>query len=345
VKSSGGDKNGSSKKTGTMNTAVEDLDSDSDKDCAFAMDFNSDCESVSMALMELSDLGFDLDRSMPSLGDITDSDWDSDEEDGKGLMPRLEMVSDRGKDSKELSGTDWSKIGLLISVDSDSDVATEDVAAHIGAGNNADEPPCVKVYNLGSTRHITPYCDAMENFSKIPPRPFRAANMQKFSAIGKGEMVVDIPNGADVSRIKLTEVLYSPEVGYTLMSVGHLDENRFTATFGNGKCIICGPDGEQVGEVVKNHCSLYRVQHKPDETNVAVEAISLDKFHRRMGHITPNVAKKLTESSFVTGVCLKTSSSGDPVFCESCVCKGHPKAREQSLCWQPSYGVQCQDPI
>jgi hypothetical protein len=143
--------------------------------------------------------------------------------------------------------------------------------------------------------------------------------MQKFSAIGQGEMVVDIPNGADVSQLKLTEVLYSPEVGYTLVSVGHLDENRFTATFGNGKCVICGPDGEQVGEVVKNHRGLYRVQHEPDETNAAVEAISLDKFHCRMGHITPNVAKKLAESSFVTGVCLKTSSSGDPVFCESCV--------------------------
>jgi hypothetical protein len=251
---------------------------------------------------------------MPPLGDVTDLDWDSDEEDGEGLMPRLEMVSDCGRDSKELSGTDWSEISLLVSVDSDSDVATEDIAAHIGAGNNANKPPCVEVYSLGSTRHITPYCDAMENFSEIPLRPFRAANMQKISAIGKGEMVVDIPNGANVSQLKLTEVLYSLEVGYTLVSVGRLDENRFTATFGDGKCIICGPNGEQVGEVAKNHCGLYHVQHKPDEANTAVEAISLDKFHHRMGHITPNVVKKLAESSFVTGVCLETLLSGDPVF-------------------------------
>jgi hypothetical protein len=262
-------------------------------------------------------------------------------------MPRLEVVLDCGRDSKELSGTDWSEISLLVSVDSDSDVATEDIAAHVGAGNNADEPPCVEVYDSGSTRHITPYCNAMESFSTITPQPFQAANMQKFSAVGKGEMVVDIPNGADVSQLKLTKVLYSPEVGYTLVSVGCLDKNRFTATFGDGKCVICGPNGEQVGEVAENQRGLYWVQHEPDEANAAVEAISLDKFHCRMGHITPNIAKKLAKSSFVTRVCLKTSLSGDPIFCESCI---YAKATQKPMSKvrggnQSSYGFWCQDPL
>jgi hypothetical protein len=269
--------------------------------------------------MELSDSGFDSDGSMPSLVDITDWDSDSDEEDGGGLMPKLEMVSDCGRDSEELSGTDWSEIGLLASVDSDSDVATEDVAAHVIAGNNTDRPPCVEVYDLGSTCHITSYRDTMENFSTIPPRPSQVANIHKFSAVGKGEMVVDIPNGANVSQLEVTKLLYSLKVGYTLVSVGHLDENRFTATFGDGKCMICGPNREQVGKVAKNQCGLHWVQHKPDEANMAVEAISLDKSHCQMGHIAPNIAKKLTESGFVTGVCLETLLSGDPIFCESCV--------------------------
>jgi hypothetical protein len=41
-------------------------------------------------------------------------------------------------------------------------------------------------------------------------------------------MVVDIPNGADILQLRLTEVLYSPEVGYTLVSVGRLDDNSFS---------------------------------------------------------------------------------------------------------------------
>ena len=30
------------------------------------------------------------------------------------------------------------------------------------------------------------------------------------TAIGMGEMVIGVPNGADMSKLRLTEVLYSP---------------------------------------------------------------------------------------------------------------------------------------
>ena len=36
------------------------------------------------------------------------------------------------------------------------------------------------------------------------------------SAVGMGEMIIDIPNGTDMSKLRLTEVLYSPDMGYTL---------------------------------------------------------------------------------------------------------------------------------
>ena len=51
-------------------------------------------------------------------------------------------------------------------------------------------------------------------------------------------MVIDIPNGADISQLHLMEVLYSPEVGYTPVSVGRLDDHGFSATFGGGKCVV-----------------------------------------------------------------------------------------------------------
>ncbi|KAJ3884959.1 hypothetical protein GG344DRAFT_30134, partial [Lentinula edodes] len=62
---------------------------------------------------------------------------------------------------------------------------------------------------------------------------------------------------------------------------------------------------------------LYRVVHETDSAH-AVETITLDQFHRRMGHISPETARKLVAKGFVTGVKLDTSS-GDEVFCESCV--------------------------
>jgi hypothetical protein len=72
-------------------------------------------------------------------------------------------------------------------------------------------------------------------------------------------MVIDVPIGANFSKLQLTEVLYSPEVGYTLISIEKLDEKGFLATFSGDKCTICGPDGRCVGKVPKSGKGLYKV--------------------------------------------------------------------------------------
>ena len=57
---------------------------------------------------------------------------------------------------------------------------------------------------------------------EIPPKPFQSTAKTSFQAVGKGELVIDIPNGVKASQVRLTEVLYAPKVGYTLVSVGCL---------------------------------------------------------------------------------------------------------------------------
>ena len=120
----------------------------------------------------------------------------------------------------------------------------------------------------------SPYLEDLKNFTEISPQPFRAANKHSFKATRNGQMTIDIPNGLETSKLQLTEVLYSPEVGYTFVSVGNLDDNQFTVTFGGGKCVVTGLDGKTVGEVPKNHKGLYRVEHHPEMANIAVEDIT-----------------------------------------------------------------------
>jgi hypothetical protein len=72
----------------------------------------------------------------------------------------------------------------------------------------------------GCTHHISLYREDLTSFEEILPRSFWAANKQRFSTVGMGELSIDLPNGADGSKLALTEVLYSPEVSYTLVSVG-----------------------------------------------------------------------------------------------------------------------------
>ena len=130
-----------------------------------------------------------------------------------------------------------------------------------------------------------------------------AANKQSFSATGTGEMVIDIPKGIKFSKLRLTEVLYSPEVGYTLISIGRLDKKGSLATFSGRKCAIHGPNGEQVGEILKTSRGLYKTQHeKVDKANPVEETLTIDKLHRHSGHISPKSAQKLVENGFVTGL-------------------------------------------
>jgi len=64
----------------------------------------------------------------------------------------------------------------------------------------------------------------------VSPKSFCTANEETFSANRKGELVVDVPVGVDSSRLCQTEVLYSPEVGYTLFPItGQWDLHRSRA--------------------------------------------------------------------------------------------------------------------
>ena len=138
----------------------------------------------------------------------------------------------------------------------------EHVAAFVSTSGNMGNTSCTEVYDSGCTSHISPYWNDLKNFIEIAPKTFQAANKQDFQALGKGEMVVDIPNGADISQLCLMEVLYSPKVWYTLVSVGRLNDNGFSATFGGGKCTIRGPDGKELGSVPKMTRGLYKVVHE-----------------------------------------------------------------------------------
>ncbi|KZT19808.1 hypothetical protein NEOLEDRAFT_1032083, partial [Neolentinus lepideus HHB14362 ss-1] len=100
--------------------------------------------------------------------------------------------------------------------------------------------------------------------------------------------------------LRLTEVLYSPEIGYTLISVGRLDEAGYTLTFGDGKCEIRDEGGDIVGLIPRSSKGL------------------VAELHKWMGHISPDIARRLVEKGFVTGLALNTSSD-EPFFCESCI--------------------------
>ena len=124
----------------------------------------------------------------------------------------------------------------------------------------ADMLRVTEIYDSGCTNHISPYHMKFENFVTITPQMFCVANKQTFSTIGKGDLVINVPSDGDYSQLRLTGVLYSSNVEYTLVSIGRLNEEGFTALFGHGRCLLRGPDEEKIGEVLRTSEKVYKVE-------------------------------------------------------------------------------------
>jgi len=71
----------------------------------------------------------------------------------------------------------------------------------------------------------------------------------------------------------------SSNIAYTLVSIGRLNDKGNTAKFGKGKCVLEGPDGEKIGEVLRTMRKAYKVEHE-EMANAAEETFTLDRLHR-----------------------------------------------------------------
>ncbi|KAJ7608625.1 hypothetical protein DFH06DRAFT_1065893, partial [Mycena polygramma] len=68
----------------------------------------------------------------------------------------------------------------------------------------------------------------------------------------------------------------------------------FAALFRDNFCRIFDKKRKILGVVHKLN-GTYRVLHEADTAAAAIERLSVDELHRRMGHIAPDAAKRLVK--------------------------------------------------
>jgi hypothetical protein len=88
-----------------------------------------------------------------------------------------------------------------------------------------------ELYDSRASCHMTAYHDRLEYFVSIVPKAIAAADKRYFQATGKGNLRIKIPNGKTTSSILLTNVLYCPEMGLTLISISKLVDAGFHSHF------------------------------------------------------------------------------------------------------------------
>ena len=85
--------------------------------------------------------------------------------------------------------------------------------------------------NSSTSRHYSPDHNEFINYCQINNTTITTANGHKLKALGKSDVWIELPNGAKCTKTILKEAIHAPDMAFTLISVGRLDDAKCSATF------------------------------------------------------------------------------------------------------------------
>jgi hypothetical protein len=176
----------------------------------------------------------------------------------------------------------------------------------------------MEIYDSGASALMSPNRSCFVDFRSINPRPVKATDKTTFMATGIRQIHVEIPNGGSATKVRLNDILYCPDLAFTLISLSRCDTAGFAVMLKGGSCIINDKKGKRIGQIpLKN--GLYRVDRSPTSalaTYGSTRIFTVDEVHRKLGHIAHNVVRNLIESGTLNGIRIDWDSK--PTFCEAC---------------------------
>lgn len=250
--------------------------------------------------------GLDSDSDMPDLQSVTESVSEPNEADRLCADFPDEAYSDDDLDDPYL----------------DAELLDSQSSAMLARDLSVKDE--VILFDSGATRHMSSYRDKFTNYVEISPRSIKAADDHVFKAVGKGDMHVNLPNGAGSTRVLLRDVLYAPTMGVTLVSISRITAAGTAVVFKDDVCRISRADGTTVAVIPRSN-GLYRLRIPRSETAAPaivqaagpVRAVTREELHRELGHIAPEAARNMVARGAVEGLVL-SGTDGPVEDCESC---------------------------
>ena len=149
--------------------------------------------------------------------------------------------------------------------------------------------------NSGASQHYSPDCNAFINYCPINSTTITTADGHKLKALTKGDVRIELPNGTKCTKIILKEAIHAPDMAFTLILVGQLDNMKCSTTFSSGMCTICNPSGHTMATIPCAN-SLYHVTVPEDPptvnyVSIVMVKLTISEAHQKLGHIAPSAIK------------------------------------------------------
>lgn len=202
--------------------------------------------------------------------------------------------------------------------------ATSDL---IGLASKLNVPPERQsaIMDSGALSHFCPDRERFTNYVNIAPQDIQTADGTKISAVGKGDVSMDLPLGEKRTRVMLKDVLYAPKMVFTLISTNQIMAAGLAMHFEERMCKVLspGPEHEVIAEISQIEGLYAVVSTQKHYAHIAKARLTLYQLHKVLGHMSQSAAKYTLEKGLITGVDLHEGSNEE--FCEAC-------AKSKSAC-------------
>ena len=191
----------------------------------------------------------------------SDSDSDSDSDDSESSSSSESSDEEEKPSQKRKSSNRETKPVESAGVAVDEELYAFTCTSDHAAATESLKVPIPKfdvVVDSRADQHICPDRTKFSKFHEIPDRIINTSDGHTFKAIGKGDVHLDLPNGSGSKRVLLRDVIYTPEILSTVISVNRLTKGKCSVLFENKICTIKYPTGHIMATLPTSN-GLYRV--------------------------------------------------------------------------------------
>ena len=138
------------------------------------------------------------------------------------------------------------------------------------------------------------------------------------TAIGMGDLNIELPNGPRKTKVTFKNAIHAPSMALRLISISRLDKAGYSVLFSKGMCTIRDPKARTIA-IIPHSDGLYKLvanqSTKSETANTASTKMSINKAHRKLGHIAHSAIKHAITKGLITGIELDLDSKVE--FCEA----------------------------
>jgi hypothetical protein len=174
------------------------------------------------------------------------------------------------------------------------------------------------IIDSGATSHFCPDRSKFTSYTSITPQDIHTADGSAISAIGRGNVKIDLPLGNKRTTVTLKDALYAPKMAFTLIATNRIAAAGLAVHFEDKLCKILSPGPQRVviAEIPQVEGLYTVIAQQKHHAALAKGKLSVFELHRVLGHVSQSAVKSAVEKGLVAGVELDPAS--EPEFCEAC---------------------------